>query len=268
MSTHFPNAPLKEVIIELRWEPPAQLGHKLFTANGGPQLFFPSADFEAAMQNVSAAVEQRGYKYVERVAPSGVPIPMHHIVCRYKEEPQSMRTLFQYGPGVFTVNATTPYKSWDDFTPIVRAGIEAICAARSSEEKDLEFSVVSLRYVDMFGPALVDGVSSQAFIQDILGFKTELPNALSRLIDPEKEVNVVQNISLPLNGGLQMSVEIGEGTADGEKGVVMATTLSTLLPTAPNMDAVWSQLESAHKIIHGSFMTITEKLHAKMGQLQ
>ena len=166
----LPNAPLQEVIFELRW--------KLdFDPESQGQT---DKDFQFAFANFSALSSNKlTHKVI--LKPATVPDilfvnrPIYQFWAAENQYP-----VFQLGPGVFTVNETEKNYEWNYFRNLILEGIEWLKRSYSAK---LNFSFSELRYIDAIEVDDKNQKDLTKFIADNL--KIEIKNQLidSRLND-------------------------------------------------------------------------------------
>lgn len=262
---HFANPPLIELITELRWNTPNS-NTPPFSSAGIPSFAQP-ADSEESMIRFGGEVYSKGFQNIERLTPPNFPTFAGHVAIRFKRQDHSEKpVLYQVGPGIFTANATAPYKTWDDFSPIVRDGVEALLKTRSSSEHEEPFSSISVRYIDAFDDHFLGGQSSSEFISETLGFKISLPAALNEITETGKFPMPFLRLEIPITGGMYMALTVGEGIVADKKSVILDTTVITTSPTSAEIGAVMEKLLSARNVIHDVFIKISHKLSDKMKQ--
>ncbi|MGH8111044.1 MAG: TIGR04255 family protein, partial [Rhodanobacteraceae bacterium] len=164
MSRTFQNAPLVEIVAELRWAAPGlsakdKAGHAVIAP-----LTLTSA-IEPFFVRISGAVAKRGFDRSESIVPAGPVLP-HQMIYRYRRSDERP-VLAQVGPGRFSVNALPPYKTWAEFRPWLEYGVQALLESLEGVPP----LRASLRYIDAFGPNLTDGRTAGAFLTDVLGYK-------------------------------------------------------------------------------------------------
>jgi uncharacterized protein (TIGR04255 family) len=197
--------------------------------------------------------------------PSGFPSIVGQPVFRYKKGSEEISSeLYQVGPGLFTANATPPYKSWVDFSPVVKNGVDALLLARNPAEKDVAFSKVSLRYIDAFGPGLTKGMPLEDFVSEVLGFKVNLPLPVSSLVAQGQKAKVFVQLNFATENGMSVNVAVGEGQVNNSPVVILDTTVSSITPIDPNTESVMVALAAARTIIHDMFFKLTENIHSDM----
>ena len=163
---------------------------------------------------------------------------------------------------MFSANAVPPYRSWEQFTPDVVSGIEALLAAREESERDHSFGPVSLRYIDVFHSDLTGDKSVDEFLREVLKIKVELPEVILNLAPgTSPRPFVVVNLLAPV-GTLQMSA--GEANIAGTMGIVLDTNLIVAGPVDPRVDAVMEVLNDAHVVIREIFLEMTAPIRSLM----
>lgn len=263
----FKNSPLVELIAELRWGVsdmlPSPAGEQSF--NAVPQVVRTIAQHEDFFMKFGGAIYGHGFQDVERLVPPNFPYIIGQPARRFRKSGDAANPeLYQVGPGIFTANATAPYKNWDEFAPVVAAGVAALLKTRAPNEIDSPFISASVRYIDAFGVDFVGEDEVGQFIAEKFGIKIELPAALTSVINAVKQPKPFLQLQIPISGGLVMSVGVGEGIVQGQRSVVLDTTVVTVNPTSADLESVMLQLHAARGAIHDMFLSLTEKLHEKM----
>lgn len=261
------NAPLVEIIAELRWEP--QLPGIVFppTSSSRPQFSQHSAhadvsDIEAFFSRVGKAVGALGFSNTERLLPAGLPVISQQPMYRYRKD--GSPTLYQVGAGLFSANTTPPYISWEHFIGDVRGGITALLASRGEVEQDGKFSSIGLRYIDSFKEDVIAGRSTAQFLEEVFKLKISLPDAIAKNIVGDGHYSPLLQLGLPLENGVVMNLIIGEAHANEERIIVMDTTVATTSPIPANLDAVIATLTNGHDIIHDMFFELTAPIKDQM----
>jgi uncharacterized protein (TIGR04255 family) len=138
----YQNAPLVEVIAELRWALQNVMAPSGVSID--PHFSTFSDDFRAASVGL-------GFGFVERVVPETVPLELtpHVAVLRFRPR-QNQWPCMQIGPGVLTANHVPPYAGWADFRSHVRRSIETLLAAYPNPQRYLNLNQLELRYINAF----------------------------------------------------------------------------------------------------------------------
>jgi uncharacterized protein (TIGR04255 family) len=263
----FKNSPLVELIAELRWGVadmlPSPAGEQSFGAP--PQVVMTVTQHEDFFMKFGGAIYGHGFQDVERLVPPNFPYIVGQPARRFRKSSDAANpVLYQVGPGIFTANATAPYKNWDEFAPVVAEGVAALLKTRAPAEADSPFVAASVRYIDAFGVDFIGEDEIGQFIAEKFGIKIELPAALTSVIDAVKQPKPFLQLQIPISGGLVMSVGVGEGVVQGQRSVVLDTTVVTVNPTAADLESVMQQLHAARGAIHKMFISLTDKLREKM----
>ena len=254
MSATLQNAPLIELLAEVRWQRASEDA-------GTPA----GVDVEGFFGAFAGAIAEDGYVRSERLLPLGSPMLTHQSVYRFKKLGETGASrLYQIGPAVFSANAVVPYESWEKFAPMVERGIDRLLETRAESEKTAPFSSINLRYIDLFDSELAEGRTPFQFAKDVLKIEVQLPEALTRLSPEGAVTRPILQFQIPLNGGFLMSFSLGEGVADGRQGIIMDMSVATTVETAANAAAVMAAFSSAHDIIHNSFNTLIEPIRHLM----
>lgn len=257
MSATLQNAPLVELVAELRWAAgvAGQAGVKAQAAE----------ELDKYLDTFAAAVAKAGYVRSERLVPLGALVAPHQFCYRMKRlDEASTTSLFQVGPGVFSANGVPPYESWNEFTKIVEFGLESLLATRPSFEQTSPITSISLRYIDLFDTQLAEGRSVDEFIRDVLKLNVSLPEALTRHSPNGAVPRPFLQFQIPMAGGLIMNFGIGEGVANGQQGIVMDMSVVTTVETTASVEAIMSALTTAHEAIDASFRALIEPIRHLM----
>lgn len=261
MTASRENTPLVEIIAEVKWWPlGVPMTPPLPSSSVGGQIATQMSSSQGFFARLSVAMANLGYTQSERQVPPGFPAPLHQAVLRYRNPVSDGSSLYQVGSGVFTANATPPYKSWEDFEPVVRQGVMAMIGARSEDEAKQSFMAISLRYIDSFGASLTEGRDFSRFLSEVLRIEVSVPNALSRYLCEGALPKSTVQIRIPMDKGRVMSMAVGEGVANGAAGIIMDTSVTTTVPVVATVDAVMESLNDSHDVIRASFFDLIEPI--------
>lgn len=253
MSAARENTPLVELIVELKWlspSAPAMQAQNTPILISSPQ---PSKVDEFFMQ-FGARIHSHGYTEVERLGVSGFPLMLHQPVFRFRRKQDTNDgSLFQIGPGLFTANAVPPYESWEKFNPIVIQGVSAVIESRPQEEKEQEFIGASLRYIDAFMPRHTGGRDLIPFLEEVLGIKIAIPNAISKHIPSGLRPTPMLQLQVPVEGGFMMNLMVGEGMTPDGPAIMMDTSVSSVAAIPAQTSSVMGALNLAHNLIRETF---------------
>lgn len=260
----FKNAPLTELVAEFRWVP-----NEATSGTGqiaGPLSMVNPAQYENLFATFSQKIATHGYVRTERLIPTGWPAPMQVPVFRFK--PQNFEdknsTLYQLGAGIFSVHALPPYKNWEEFKPVIHRGLSVLVDSGLQDKSASKFTTVVLRYIDQFKSEFVEERSARDFVEQVLGFRINLPVALQEEAADEHTINPTLQFQIPLKSGLLMTLGVNPPTQPPTSGIVLDTSVASQSSVAFNVHDAIETLETAHTSIHKVFIGITEPIHARM----
>lgn len=267
MKERFENPPLVELVAELRWK-------DLSVPEGLPPGFpagfaFPGsqAAFDQQHPEMTSAMTSFGYGQSERLVPAGFPVPPEAPIIRYRYSGPSDEgrehlpsTLFQIGSGIFTANAVKPYKSWEEFSPIVQRGVEILLETQKSNVGG--YSLI-LRYIDAFRSDLTGDMTHSQFLRDVLGFKIGLPETLNDHAEGrEVEVSVAQ-IVVPLKFGV-LQLQVAKGEVEGTPAFILENVVLIDGLIAADVGAIMENFSNARNVIHDVFIKLSAPIKDKM----
>lgn len=262
MKERFESPPLVELIAEVRWN--VQANH----ASTNPFLVDSSNHVhEEFFTRLLSELDRQGYGASERMVPVGFPLINQHPVIRYLKSAnassghdKSASTLFQAGVGIFTVNAVQPYKSWEQFRPVVESGLQALMNSEPTREDGF---TVSLRYVDAFKEELTGGRTHRQFLEEVLGIQVIVPEVLKQISRDGSTVIPMMHMVTPLSFG-NLQIQFAEGQLSGEPVFLMENVVTVSEPFDGSVAAMMEGLDQARGIVHKSFVGMTRPLHEKM----
>lgn len=263
MNERFDSSPLIELIAEVRWPVDAAM------EPGMP--FFQGAGTHSSEEFLSRLVAELavgGYGASERLIPPGFPLMKQAPAMRFKKSgaqasslDHSASTLFQAGAGLFTVNAVQPYKSWEQFRPVVEQGLGAMIAARPPASGGFH---LSLRYVDAFKRDLTKGRSLRQFLAEVMGIEMQIPGALRNLSIDGSAIIPMLHIVIPVGFG-SLQIQFAEGELQGEPVFLMENVVTISTTYDADIGRMLSALDEARAIVHKSFVDLTRPIHNEMG---
>ncbi|KTC13864.1 TIGR04255 family protein [Pseudomonas sp. ICMP 10191] len=269
MNERFENPPLVELVAELRWKDPASLAALPPGFPAGFSLPGSNDAFEKQLPTVTRAMSLIGYGASERLIPAGFPAPGEAPIVRYRYTDHGAvdagsehlpSTLFQIGTGIFTANAVKPYKSWDDFAPVVEQGVRILL---ESQQAEVEGYSLILRYIDAFGKDFTGEASHLQFLTEVFGFNIEVPGILREVSSTGVVGLPVMQLIVPLEFG-SLQLQMAEGEIEGSKGYILENVVVIEGLVGANVQEIMESFSSARNVIHKVFVGITERIAAKM----
>ena len=204
------NAPLKEVIFELHWKLDLDPQTKNLIDVG----------FDEAVLKFKTAAEQAGYQYAE-VIYSGLPsaVLANRVTHRFRMQ-QGGYPVYQFGPGVFTINNNDRNYSWQEFQQMIHAGLDWL---RLSYTKTLVPSKIELRYIDAIDWAIFGDDNKFNFLREQLNVNAESwPFVAGELVD----INFSKRFLMRDDAYLTITLATGRDEATDEDLVVWHTFIN------------------------------------------
>lgn len=268
MTVRFENPPLVELVAELRWTDPS-----IPDLPAGYPADFPlpyaSEPFERDLPAFSQEMADFGYAASERLIPAGFPIPSETPVVRYRysgytkeagENDHLRSTLFQLGHQLFTANALKPYKSWNEFSPVVESGVKAVLKAHNNKIPSYR---LMLRYIDLFDSQYMNGRNHFEFISEIYGFEIKMPNSiLNHAKEGGLDVPGLQ-IKIPLDFGT-LRLNMAEGGIQNRRGYLFESIITIDSDIEPSAEKIMENFLKARNVIHEIFVELTGPLKEVM----
>ncbi|MBC3450859.1 TIGR04255 family protein [Pseudomonas mosselii] len=270
MNEQFDNPPLVELVAELRWKdlstPAPPPGFPVGFPFGGNQQMF-----DVQLAEMTAAMTAIGYGQSERLIPQGFPAPAEAPIVRFRYSGSAERdrdhlpsTLFQLGSGIFTINAVKPYKSWNDFKPVVEHGVRILL---QTQKVNVEGYSLILRYIDAFRKDLTGDLSHLQFLKEVFGFGVDVPPVLLKHAD-QRTVNLLAaQVVVPLSFG-SLQLQMAEGEIDGGPAYILENVVSIDGLVGADVGVILESLSKARDVIHDVFMSLSAPLQEKMAPVE
>ncbi len=259
----YANAPLLELIVEVRWAvtvagvPP-----------GGPPIVNSTSPvFDKWNNRLSVALEDLGYRHLERLIPHDFPPTAQQPIYRFRRKSGVNFPLAQFGHGIFTINAGPPdYVDWKSFRPDVEAGISALLKSHPEDSEVKHFKALSIRYIDGFREALREGRSNYAFMKDDLQASINLPAYVLGLAANEDDMLPTMALRFPVKDRDKtiMNLQVAAGKVNNEPATVMEMNSVTRGEIDLNLETVLSILDESQITLHKTFEAMTERIQDRM----
>lgn len=263
MTVRFENPPLVELVAELRWKDPSMPEIPAGFPADFPSPFL-SEPFEKSIPVFNNAMASIGYGASERLFPVGFPVPSAAPIVRYRYsgsiadsgQDHLPSTLFQVGHQIFTANAVKPYKSWDDFKPIVEGGIK--CLLKWHDGRIPSYKLL-LRYIDLFDEQYTQGRSHLDFITQVFGLEVNLPPAImGHTNNGQANIPAIQ-ITLPHEFGT-LKLNMAEGEIENTRGYLFESIFSIDVEATASAEDIMEKLSQARDVIHDIFINLTKPI--------
>jgi uncharacterized protein (TIGR04255 family) len=166
----LPNAPLAEVVFELRW---ALQGEESL-----PPALKIDPGFPAVVDAFTDGARALGFPAYREMQPihqtGGWGVFRRHYVKDDQPFP-----ILQIGPGIFAVNQSSEYQ-WDEFRDLALTGLQLLTKSYP-RMRHFGFSPtqIELRYIDAFDKELIGTVEFFKFVADATSLQLALPEFLA-----------------------------------------------------------------------------------------
>ena len=258
----YDNAPLIEVIAEIRWALQNIMG------SAGIQI---DPHFTAFSEDFESAAKQLGFTHIEKLIPDNVPLEIvpKTVVFRYRNRP-NLWPCMQIGPGVATANIVPPYQGWNEFRPHVRTMIDLLMRSYPLPERYLNIDRLELRYIDAFRK--IHGMETPTiFVKNNLQIRYELPQELASICDGgQDKIELQGTFKFPLAEPQNAvgSVQVSTGTAHDEPATVAVFRVQQhdMAPELRGAERLTEWFDQAHGTIRGLFQAmISDETRRLMG---
>jgi uncharacterized protein (TIGR04255 family) len=257
----YENAPLIEVIAEIRWE-------LLELASMPGAAVDPH--FGALVEDFRKEAAKVGFDAVERLIPEDVPVEIipWRPVSRFRVGPAKW-PLFQIGPGLFTANIVPPYEGWEVFREVIQTGLKCLYKAYPSPDRYLHIKLIELRYLDGFTQE--HGYQNyRSFLDKHLGIRNEIRKEITdRYIDSEESIvfSSETRMNLIKPSGSVGFIKVSPGKKDNKDAIISELLVRKTEKPVPSDGKVIAQwFDEAHETLHDWFeIMISAELRERMG---
>lgn len=256
----YENAPLVEVIAELRWN--IQRLESLPNAAIDPHF----AAFDA---EISAKLSSDGFGTIETLVPPNVPIELvaNRVLKRFRPEAGKW-PVFQIGPGIFAVNVVPPYGGWARFRPTLEKGLQYLFDSYPFADKSLHLRQFELKYIDAFTERL-GFHDMRSFLRDYSNFNITLPQGIWDAGSETEPVLMQGEVSLPLKSLLNSRgiVRVGSGQTNNQDAALLE--LAVRRSGSLDRSEIMKWMDDAHSVLRAWFQLVTnEEMKKRMGPVQ
>lgn len=227
----LPNAPLVEVIFEIRW-------------NFNPEITDLVAVTDCLYDMFKSDLPHREYSTMP--LPPGVTLPMRLEKTYFRKE-RGGYPLVQVAPGIVSVNTVDAEYEWEDFACLAESVMERL---EGCKEVAGNMAGVSLKYLDFYEFDFEHG-NVFDFVNE--NFCLRLGNDAASNMRP-LGINVQSDYRTRL--GI-FSVNISRGGVGGKVGLVMNTSVSLGYPVL-HTGKLKEWLDGAHETLSNYFKKVTE----------
>ncbi len=202
-------------------------------------------------------VGKLGYNQIERTLPQGVPGPGGSVAYRYRIGEGDLNTLYQLGFGVFTTNGLPPYASWSTFRSVLENGILALNNTHSLADKSEVWCIV--RYMDFFTEKHLGGMTREEFFTNSVGLRYQPLAAFGEFSGQEAQSSMRFFVSIKDGAGREIALDVGEGSAQDQDGIVMNTSVTSQAILNPSVDSVMACFDELQAAAHNVFFEMIRR---------
>jgi uncharacterized protein (TIGR04255 family) len=205
MAQQLPNAPLTEVVFEMRWDVVASPNPRISFDPGYPFVFDALTDF-ARQNGFDRSVDMQSPAY------SGLKNSISRRFYRGDDD----FPLLQIGPGIFAVNDSSQY-DWDSFLRLAEKGA-GIIYRNYPKFKEFQFFInhLELRYIDVFEEDLIGSSDFVEFVDRATRMNLELSPFLNKKSAFERDKRMRIQVDADVKGMKDTIFVLELGTAERE----------------------------------------------------
>ena len=212
----LPNAPLVEVVFELRW---ALRGDK-------DRLPALRADpgFELLAEDFTETATDQGFLVRKDMSPTGIGTLGHSVKYRYLRSEDEPFPLWQIGPGIFACNQATEYE-WEEFRELVSNGVRALFSSYpKSKTITIHPVYLELRYIDAFNKDLLGHYDLIRFLSGNTSFSLQLSDFLNSERFSGETAGLLRVLkTLRDDKDTQFQLEVGTGESNQKRSLVASS---------------------------------------------
>jgi hypothetical protein len=240
MRDRLPQAPLIEVVFELRWQ--------LVGTSGIPLQLHSDPGLFPLLHEFAKQADKLGFNMRQDMSPPEQTVG-YAIVHRYRSKESPEFPLLQVGPGIFAANQGPLYQ-WSEFKELVSKGLKALLTSYPRLPAfPLNPVHIELRYLDIFDRSLLGTTDMVDFVNRGTTMPIEAPPFLQqgRYFDGEFTGRLAFQRAAKAWKGSEFSMEFGAVTltAKAERAFRLETKVVTSTEAVPKLAKDHTQFLSA-----------------------
>lgn len=255
----LPNAPLAEVVFEIRWE--------LQGEDNLPPPLKVDPGFPAVVDRFTDGARALGFPAYRDMQPMHQTAGWGVFRRHYVKDDQPF-PIFQIGPGIFAVNQSSGYQ-WNEFRDLALNGLRLLIRSYP-RLKSFAFTPVhiELRYVDAFDAELIGTVDFFEFATNATTLQVALPKFIRTepFSTTETRARIQAGFKLTKRKNTIFSFDLGPGK--NEEVEIMRLESKVLsasadipkmrLGRASSLDGVTQWLEESHELTSAFFKSFVK----------
>lgn len=247
MEGNLKNPPLIEVIFELRWK----LEKSPVGGNYDPHYkILIGRMYDRLIDDYPDHIQLPSSSMPDEFA--------EHVVQNQFRSENTIWPLVQLGPGILTINTTENY-SWNEFEDRILKLINALFESYPNAEANLDFSDISLRYIDAVDLD-IQSVNSFDWLKNKMNIKISLGQKLfEHNINHEPLALDFKTSFETTNPMGSLHFRLATGTINDESKMLWETTVTSHgenIPPKKEDFNTW--INDAHVITHDWFLNLIE----------
>jgi len=250
-TSQLPNAPLVEVVFEMRWA---------LDGDNIPPPFQNDPGYSVLADAFVEKASKHGFSRVEKMGQGDV-LAAHSIWLRLFKSDSQRFPIWQIGPGIFAANESVTYE-WNAFKKLSIDGIKVLL---NSYPKMKSFGLkpvsLELRYIDSFDSSIATHQNAVKFINERTSLNVETPTCLTKKpFNDSPTVNLLFDFPVEDMKDTHFNMLIANGRAGDKETIVLESKVSTISDTldigktpATRIKRIEKWLDRAHNITSSFF---------------
>lgn len=250
--SRFAQAPLVEVVFELRWGAVEKRGSEV-------DFTFPESDVRFFAGQFHKVATEQGFP-IHEVLQHQLNMVPHAVVDRYRPGVGEWPCL-QTGLGIFTVNQLNDGYDWKPFRESVLEGLAILDKGHPDGLSGIVPRYVELRYID--GLIFGDGEKPLVFMRDKLELSFDIPKKLlesTRVTPQPRHIALAYGLPSSSPAGV-IHLDIKEAQINGRPGFAATTTVRSAGSDCPKLSHIEAWLEEAHALQLESFHALVNEAY-------
>ncbi|MEQ9329151.1 MAG: TIGR04255 family protein [Rhodospirillales bacterium] len=248
MATILPNAPLAEVVFELRWSIP-----KIEYA---PPTLAPDPSYPAIFDGFEKYAKSVGFGTIRDIHPVYTG-PIHGVARRFYQTDDSGFPLLQLGPGIMAVNDSSQYEGQSFKDRCIQATLAIKSYFPKLKSGKYDIVRMELKYIDVFNKEVVGTINSIDFCRAATNLQIDLIDFLKSDVFRKQGSNIRFQYDSEVSSKFRsrFSFDIGSGKNEVDDVVRLESrVVSAVKERMPRMnskkfgDDIDAWLEEAHSV--------------------
>jgi uncharacterized protein (TIGR04255 family) len=224
-TTQLPNAPLVEVVFELRW--------KVVGDESTPMPFRQDPGYLTCLDSFVPTMKDFGFPERKRSQPDGPFTVAHSVEYRFYHHPDKLFPVIQIGPGLFAVNQSSEY-IWSDYKKLCLNALTRLMDSYPRLRTNPFLPIqLELKYIDALQPLSPGEGDLISFLSQSTNMCMSLPGTLkSAEFGPPNSGGI--NFSFPIRGKKDTNFRmlISTGVVSDVQSIILQSSVVSVVPSA------------------------------------